>query len=138
MLFFELTGNGFSKTLCKDALLWYVSKFLPRHKLEIIVNHRGLKREFVYGWCSVLDCDYRPRSFQIEIQSNLDRETYLKTLFHELQHVYQHVSGNLRDKKQKRYWKGIDYNHLDCEDLPWEKEAHKMEKILYKDYIKSK
>lgn len=64
-------------------------------------------------------------------------ENYTKTLLHELQHVLQHVRGDLKDKGQKRLWKGIDCSDLDYEDQPWEQEAHKLEKILYQDYLTS-
>lgn len=97
--------------------------------------HRGLLREGVYGYCSVQDCDWRPRSFLIELHTDLDVEDYIKTLLHELQHVLQHVRGDLRDKRGKRCWKGINCTHLDYKIMPWEVEAHLMEEVLYLRYL---
>lgn len=54
---------------------------------------------------------------------------------HELWHVYQHVKGALKDKYQKRLWKGIDYTNVDYEDQPWEIQAQQMEEILYLEYL---
>ena len=135
MLFLETSGYKYSKTLCEDVVTWFVKKFIPRHKIEIIVQHRGLLREGVYGWCSVTDCDHRPRCFLIEIHNRMSREEYIKTLLHELQHVFQHVRGDLRDKGSKRYWRGIDCSHLDYENEPWEIEAHLVESMLCEMYL---
>lgn len=99
--------------------------------------HRGLLREGFYGLCSVLDSDYRPRSFLVEVHNHLDNENYTKTLLHELWHVKQFVSGDMKDKRSKRYWKGIDISDVDYENDPSEIEAEKMENVLYQEYLKN-
>lgn len=137
MLYFSTSGYNYSKKRCENIVNWFVSKYLPKHKLEVEVLHRGLLREGVYGWCTVQDCDWRPRSFLIELHNFMTVENYIKTLLHELQHVLQHVRGDLKDKGQKRLWKGIDCSDLNYDDQPWEKEAHKFEEILYQEYLTS-
>lgn len=134
MLTLYTSGYGYSKRLCQDVVSWFISKYLSRYKLEIEVLHRGLKREEVIGWASVNDCDWKPRSFLIEIQSNLDTEDYIVCLLHELQHVLQHVRGDLRDKRGIRCWKDIDCSGLDYDEMPWEKEAYQKERELYEEY----
>jgi hypothetical protein len=114
---------------------WFCNKYLRSYKIEIEVLHRGLLREGVLGWASVIDCDWRPRSFLIEIQSGLKKEDYLIVILHELQHCLQHVRGDLRDKRGIRCWKGIDCSELDYTDFPWEIEANQKEKELYKEYF---
>ena len=114
---------------------WFVNRYLPRHKLSINVDHKGLLREGVFGWMWAADCDYRPRDFEIEIHNHMDEEHYTKTLLHELWHLYQHVKGALRDKHGKRLWKGIDHSETDYEDQPWEQQAHHMEDVLYEEYL---
>ena len=131
MLYLETTGYSYSQRRCEDIVAWFVAKYLPRHKLDITVNHRGLLREGVYGWCTVQDCDHRPRAFEIELHNRMDVKLYTKTLLHELWHVYQHVKGNLKDKGSKRFWKGIDHSLTDYSDQPWELEAVEMEHYLY-------
>ena len=135
MLTLYTEGYGFSKRLCEDVVCWFVSKHLPRHKLHIMIHHRGLYREGVYGWVWATDCDYRPRAFEIEMHNFMTPENYTKVLLHELWHVYQHVKGALRDKGQKRLWKGIDCSNLDYEDQPWEIQAMQMEEVLYEEYL---
>ena len=108
MLYLETTGYNYSKNRCQNVVNWFIAKYLPRHKIDIVVNHRGLAREGVYGWCTVLDSNSRPREFEIELHNKMDVELYIQTLLHELWHVYQHVMGNLKDKYGKRLWKGID------------------------------
>lgn len=129
MLYFEINGRGHRRT-CKDVLRWFIGEYLPRHHLDITVAHRGMKREGNFGLCTSWS-DYRPREFLIEIHSGLDKPTYITTLLHELWHVYQHVKGDLQDKRSHRLWKGIDHSNTDYDDQPWEVEAHRMEKVLY-------
>jgi len=135
MLYLETTGYNYSRRRCEDIVIWFVAKYLPRHKIDIRVNHRGLKREGVLGWCSVIDSDSRPRDFEIELQNGMDILSYTETLLHELWHVYQHVKGNLKDKRGKRLWKGIDHTETDYSDQPWEIEALQMESKLFKEYL---
>lgn len=136
MLELYTTGYGFSQRRCEDAVEWFISKYLPRHHITLEVLHRGLKREGVWGWCTVQDCDWRPREFLIEIQSGLKEEDYLICIFHEMQHILQHIRGDLRDKKGIRCWKGIDCSQLDYQEQPWEIEAHQKEQELYEEYLK--
>jgi len=103
--------------------------------LIINVDHKGLLRECIFGWVWAADCDYRPREFEIELHNRLDVEHYTKTLLHELWHVYQHVKGHLKDKGQKRLWRGIDHSETDYDDQPWEQEALKKESELYDEYV---
>jgi hypothetical protein len=112
-----------------------VDRYLPRHKLVINVDHKGLLREGIFGWVWAADCDYRPRDFEIELHNHMDPEHYTKTLLHELWHVYQHVKGSLKDKRGKRFWRGIDCSKIDYEDQPWEQQALQMEEILFEEYL---
>jgi hypothetical protein len=135
MLSLETSGYNYSKRRCQKVVNWFVSKHLPKHKLEIAVHHRGLLREGVWGWVCVTDCDYRPRAFEIEMHNQMGPDHYTITLLHELWHVYQHVKGALRDSRGKRLWKGIDCTDVDYENQPWEVQAHEMEEVLYQEYL---
>ena len=76
-----------------------------------------------------------PREFEIEMHNKLTTEDYITTLLHELWHLYQHVNGSLRDKRGKRFWRGIDHSDTEYSDQPWEIDAYKMEKVLYNEYL---
>ena len=135
MLSLEYSGHNYSKKRCENIVNWFVEKYLPRHKLEIVVHHRGLLREGAHGFCTVMDCDWRPRSFEIEMHNRMDVQNYTTILLHELWHVYQHVKGDLKDRGEKRYWRGIDHSYTDYSDQPWEQEAREMEVKLYNSYL---
>ena len=135
MYYLDIAGKGPRKT-CRMVIDWFINKYLPRHNLDISIQYRGLKREKVFGYCSVQDSDSRPRDFLIELHTQMDEDLYFYTLFHELWHMYQHVKGQLRDKRGVRLWKGIEHSNTDYEDQPWEKEARTMEEVLYNDFLR--
>ena len=128
-------GYGYSKKLCEDVVCWFVSKYLPRHKLEIEVLHRGMKRESAYGYCDVAGRHYNPREFLIELDTHMDKETYTKTLIHELYHVLQFCRGELKLKSSKRYYKGECMEDLEYYEQPHEIAARWNERILYQQYL---
>ena len=134
MLYVTTSGYKYSHKRCCAIVGWFAETYLPNHKIFVNVDHKGLLREGVFGWAWVVPPDHRPREFEVEIHNRLTPQDYTSTLLHELWHVYQHVTGQLKDKYNKRYWKGIDHSETDYDDQPWEKEAHKMEKVLVKDY----
>ena len=133
MLCLEITGHNARVRHCEGVVAWFIGKYLPRHKLDITINNRGLLREGVFGWCSA-ESGSRPREFEIELHNRMDVELYTRTLLHELWHVYQHVTGNLKEMRGKTLWKGIDHSDTDYSDQPWEIEAEEMEEILYNLY----
>ena len=134
MLYLETTGYNYSKQRCERIVNWFVNTYLPRYKITINVEQLGLMRQGVFGWMWASDCDYRPREFEIELHNRMSPENYTKTLLHELWHVYQHVKNQLKDKYNKRLWRGIDHSDTAYAKQPWEKDATRMEEILYKKY----
>ena len=134
MLYLDITGKA-PKRRCKKVVEWFKAKYMPNHHLDITVAHRGLKREHAHGFCTVMDCDHRPREFLIEMETTLKEQDYITVLLHELWHVYQHVNGSLRDKRGVRHWKNVDYYTRAYKDQPWEHEAVDMEMKLYNCYM---
>ena len=137
MLYLELLGYGYSKRLCKDVVSWFVSKHLPRHKLDITVLHRSLKSNGAYGYCDVAGRHYNPREFLIELDTHLDKETYITVLLHELYHLLQFCKGELKLKSSKRYYKGECMEDLEYYEQPHEISARWNEKVLYGEYMKT-
>ena len=134
MLYLTYSGYNYSKKRCERIVNWFVDKHLSNYKLIINVDHKGILHEGVFGWMWAADCDYRPRDFEVELHNRMNPEDYTKTLLHELWHLYQHVTGQLKDKYKKRLWKGVDHSKTDYEDQPWEVEANRMEELLYEEY----
>ena len=102
------------------------------------IVHRGLKRENALGYCDVEGDSYRPRHFLIELQSNMCKESYIKTLLHELTHLAQWVDGSLRFRHGKMCYCQEPVENYDYEYQPHEIEARKSEEILYDLYLNEK
>jgi hypothetical protein len=128
-------GYGYSKRLCRDVVNWFVSKHLPRHKLDITVLHRSLKKDGAYGYCDVSGRHHNPRDFLIEMDTHLDKETYTTVLLHEMIHLYDFCIGELKLKSSKRYYKGECVEDIEYWKQPHEIRAHYMEKVLYREYL---
>ena len=138
MSFISHSGYGYSKKLCEDITSWFLNEFYPRHKISVDIVHRGLKRENALGYCDVEGDSYRPRHFLIELQSNMCKESYIKTLLHELTHLAQWVDGSLRFRHGKMCYCQEPVENYDYEDQPHEIEARESEEILYDLYLNEK
>jgi hypothetical protein len=138
MLTLYTEGYGFSKRLCEDVINWFIEKYLPRHKLEIEVLHRGLKREGALGWIDVAGETNKPRIFLIELDTHLNKKTYTTVLIHELIHLYDFCKGELKLKASKRYYKGECIEDIEYWEQKHEIRAHYMEKVLYREYLKDR
>ena len=134
----ETTGYGYRKRICTDVATWFLSKFLPRHQIYVEIQHRGLKRENVFGWCDYTGDSYRPREFLIELDTWMPEELYVKTLLHELVHLRQWVTGSLRAKRGKRYYDGTNVEEIEYWEQPHEIEAREQEVILYQEYLQDR
>jgi len=71
--------------------------------------------------------------FIVLVRYNTSIDGAVNTLFHELRHVHQYVSGTLC---KGNFWKGTEYD-VPYEDEPWEIDANKVADILYDDFMKS-
>jgi len=67
----------------------------------------------------------------VRYESSIDGA--VNTLFHELRHVHQYISGTLG---KDNFWKGKQYN-VKYEDELWEIDACKVADMLHGDFIKS-
>ena len=132
------SGYGYSKKLCEDVTSWFLNKYYPRHKIDVDIVHRGLKREGVYGYCDVIGRSHRPRHFLIELQTEMSKELYIKILFHELKHLAQWVDGSLRFRHGKKCYCQEPVEKYDYVDQPHEIEAREWEEILYDLYLNDK
>ena len=132
------SGYGYSKILCESVASWFVNEFFPRHKLTIDIVHRGLKREEVRGYCDVVGDGQRPRHFLIELDTYMDKELYVKTLFHELTHMAQWIRGSLRHRYGKLCYCKTPVENWEYWYMPHEIEAREEEERLYIWYLTDK
>lgn len=128
-------GYGYSRKLCVGLSAWFLTKYLPDYDTGLQIGHRGLKREFVYGWCDVQDDDSDPHEFLIEIQSNLDKKTYGITLCHELCHLKQYADRDLVTIDGLMYYKNERVTDYDYSEQPHEVHAKNHETLLYDEYL---
>jgi hypothetical protein len=135
MSYITHSGYGYSKRLCEDVTTWFLNKFLPRHKIEVEILHRGLKRECVFGYCDYVGESYRPREFLIELDTHISEELYIKTLLHELVHLRQWVIGSLRVRRGKMCYGKEPVENYEYWDQPHEIEAREQEETLYLEYL---
>lgn len=96
----------------------------------------------VHGYCIWEDDNIRPREFNIEIDNTLTGSDFDTTVFHEMVHVKQYAKDELRERFRPGYrknWKRSTKNYFDVEydDAPWEKEAYKMQEVLYDRWVGS-
>ena len=131
------SGYGYSKKLCEDATSWFLNKYYPRHKIDVDIVHRGLKRESVLGYCDVIGRSYRPRYFLIELQSDMYRELYIKIF------ARTDSPGTVgRWFSAVSAWKNVllsePVENYDYKDQPHEIEARDSEIILYDLYMSDK
>ena len=136
MSYITTSGYGYRKLLCEDVTSWFLNKFLPRHKINVEIVHRGLKRECVYGYCDYVGESYRPRDFLIELDTHMYEELYIQTLLHELTHLRQWVVGSLRSKRGKMYYGKECVEDIEYWYQPHEIEAREQEETLYFQYLR--
>lgn len=96
------------------------------------------KKTRCFGMATWTDDDARRgrhREFEIDIEAGLGPVFMIRTLAHELVHVRQYARGQLIDTTYGNYqkWHGnmVNEHMVGYKELPWEKEAMKLEKELY-------
>ena len=124
---------------------WYYGLVLlggrmARHvEVEIKLTKNLKKKEDAYGYCHITDDSLsKPREFMIELDAStkFDFGQILTWLGHEFVHLKQFVRGELFDYETgKTQWKSRVYNMANIihDDQPWEKEAYRLEGVLYEE-----
>lgn len=124
-------------------------KKIRKLKIKIIFgNQKFLKnienneKIFIYGMTLIEDNFHSPKEFQIFIKNNLSKKNTLKTIAHELVHVYQYRIKKLRClyNFKRTIWENKLYINKEnnYNNEPWEKEAFYLEKIIYEKYKENK
>lgn len=129
--------------LIKKAVKWYASKLMSSRlvskiELDLIFTENLQKETGCLAFCVWNDKNIRPRSFEIEVDNKLNKKSLLRALAHEMVHVKQYATGQVRDliRDNKTKWEGSTYklNENGSEDYwfsPWEVEAYGKETGLY-------
>ena len=132
MNFVEVNGgNKTQREICHKVVAHMIGQLLPRFRtLNIAVNLVTIKSDAI-GFCMMQETN---RDFEIELDKKLGIKEMVQALCHEMVHVKQYARNQMTDEcVQYGYatWKGRKVNPKTAYyDLPWEKEAYRMEKKL--------
>lgn len=129
-------------SLLKDAAEFYAKKLMHKNLtnyLQIDIIRKKLDTR-VDGFCEIVDPEYKPRIFTIEINSNIRKKRdVFETLAHEMVHVKQYATRELVYPARGNYqrWMGFDYNdgEVDYWDEPWEIEAYGRSVGLFSRFV---
>jgi hypothetical protein len=131
---------------CYESVRFFGKKLLP----DKIYSSIKIKIDFVediedFAYCQWNDTNFKGRNFTITVDSNLSIKETLLALAHEMVHVKQYATGQMKDyiRLPKTRWnnKVFEHDKIDYWDQEWEIEAHGREKGLvvhFLDYKKSK
>lgn len=130
--------------LVKEASQWYADKLLSKRLRDKIILHLKFtdnlnKDTGCVAFCSWLDTNHRPKKFEFEIDSNLSEHDMLRAVAHEMVHLKQYATGQIKDfaRSDEIKWEGkimAAKNDGDAEAYwfsPWEIEAYGKEIGLY-------
>lgn len=114
--------------------------FKRNKKLANLISIRIRFRKLYDAWgiCDHHDVGIKPREFTIYINNALtDEKDIISTVAHEMVHVWQYSTGKLRDYHSPlhRFNDDIYDANMRYRDMPWEIEARKLEKVLYKHWV---
>ena len=130
-------GRKKQRQVVEDAVKWSIKK-LNLHgirTLNLTFSIKSLKS--LYGQLEQLD-DKR-REFSVVLDKNVDTKDLIRTVIHEMVHIKQYIRKEMDSEivgsrmrwKSKTYPYDIEYN-----DMPWEKEANKLETKYGNEYLK--
>jgi hypothetical protein len=118
--------NLMSERLCKNLTI----------NLTCDINH------YCHGSSVWVDSNHKPREFDVTVNARLGKRTQLITLAHEMVHVKQHATNELKNMLMRREdrWQGryIKEDEMHYFEKPWEVEAFGRELGLYQMYMQLK
>ena len=122
-------GKKKEKEIASEVVHWCVKKLMPRlQKLEVEVAIKDTKE--LEGYC--VQCD--DREYEIGIKRGLSLYDLIATICHEMVHVKQYVR---KEMDQGYRWKTRTISEdTDYLELPWEKEAFRLEERLAMECFK--
>ena len=127
-------GKQHQRDIAVTTVNQMIAELLPRFRtLDIEVVLRTFKEdEGAVGFCGMID--NKGRHFEIEIDKKLNINELVTTICHEMVHVKQYARNEMTDQCVQygaATWKGRKVNpKTTYYDLPWEKEAYRLQDSL--------
>ncbi len=138
--------HGLIRRCCDFVLSQFCTEAL-KSQIEIeVVGIKGLyEKEGAIGYCSISDEHFGsgkriPSWFTIELDTNLPFDQLYTILCHELVHVKQYATQQLREKyypTYKKLWKEKDITKRYYSQSPHEQEAYRKELKLSNQFFAS-
>ena len=129
-------GRKKQRQVVEDAVKWSIKK-LNLHRIRTLeLNFSLRKLKTLYGQLEQLD-DKR-REFSIVLDKNMNTENIIRTVIHEMIHVKQYIRKEMDSEVigQRMRWKSKTYpSDIKYDDMPWEKEANRLETKYGNEYL---
>ena len=125
-------GKPYQRKRVQEMVHYCINKLMPRMQtLDIEIKLKDLKGDAL-GYCLSEDT----RTFDLEIDKKQNLRKLLLTVAHEMVHVKQYVRKEMDDWNGVAVarWKGgTVLPNTSYYDLPWEKEAYRLQAKLAKE-----
>lgn len=138
----------FQHGLIRRCCHFVLSKFLTGQKMaHIEINIVGVPDQFneegALGYCSISDEHFGsnkkvPVWFTIELDTKQDLRTFFIVLCHELVHLKQYATRQLKEyyyPTYRRTWKDKDITNRYYSQCPHEHEAYRREVVLFREFM---
>jgi hypothetical protein len=127
MNYIEVTGgNKFQREIAEKVVHEMISALMPRVRtLDINIEINKFTGDTV-GWCLMGDTH---KEFEIEVSKDLSLKDFVTTICHEMVHVKQYYRKEM-DGESMRWKKKVLPENTNYYELPWEKEAYRMQDKL--------
>jgi len=142
-------GSARKRSIVKKAARWMLGYTLGKRLANNIELTIRIAEDLVgtrfYGSVIWEDVNHRPRSYDMELCNYLTDRTLMRVLAHEVVHIRQYATGDLKDLATKANyckWKnklvlaegpgsGSYFN------LPWEVEARRDQEVILREWKKA-
>ena len=130
-------GRKKQRQVVEDVVKWSIKK-LNLHRirtLNLTFSIKSLKS--LYGQLEQLD-DKR-REFSVVLDKNVDTKDLIRTVIHEMVHIKQYIRKEMDSEivGSRMRWKSKTYPYdIKYDDMPWEKEANRLETKYCNEYLK--
>ena len=130
-------GRKKQRQVVEDVVKWSIKK-LNLHRirtLNLTFSIKSLKS--LYGQLEQLD-DKR-REFSVVLDKNVDTKDLIRTVIHEMVHIKQYIRKEMDSEivGSRMRWKSKTYPYdIKDDDMPWEKEANRLETKYGNEYLK--
>jgi len=119
-------GNKFQREIAEKVVYEMISALMPRVRtLDINIEIKKFTGDTV-GWCLMGDTH---KEFEIEVSKDLSLKDFVTTICHEMVHVKQYYRKEM-DGESMRWKKKVLPENTNYYELPWEKEAYRMQDKL--------